>query len=529
MEKQTILKDLILYNMLFIPDDQLIAIQVNLKQDKYNLSPELDSDSYSVEILSQIEIEIEKSDQFSDIGESSWMKHASGFVKSGNIVGQGEFDIEESKQIYTQEMDIKNLYQLFLDIGLEYSGDFRGINNLWVGDHGALSYIDIDIANQNVSKDFLLYPASLDSCFQSLIALEMNNKDINEESEIYLPINIKECRIATSLGRQSIRKVWSKSYITKMNSNIISGFISIFDPNSTFQIAEILDINLKKTNGMDFKKKLEYLYNRGEEKSNLLEEEKCLYEIEWKNQLILSHHEASENGYEEKLEINRNWIILCDRNHGIGKFISIEIGNKSKALVTLRSEVVSIYIGEEYERLKKNSVNSENIIKIKIGKEFEEFERLFSEELVEWKSKSKMGLGVIHLWNLDLQESYESMAKGERNKTQLLGCGSILSLVHKLIMHMGNKKMEMWLVSQGAQCIKRGMEELGNYTVSISQSPMWGLGKVVTLEYPDIKCVLVDLDPTQNLEKNLSTTTKLLLKEIFETNPIFEAREPNCI
>ncbi|MEK7785300.1 MAG: zinc-binding dehydrogenase, partial [Chloroflexota bacterium] len=46
----------------------------------------------------------------------------------------------------------------------------------------------------------------------------------------------------------------------------------------------------------------------------------------------------------------------------------------------------------------------------------------------------------------------------------------------------------LWLVTRGAQAVN-------DSPVAVAQSPLWGLGKVIALEHPELHCMRIDLDP----------------------------------
>ncbi|HEY3057490.1 MAG TPA: beta-ketoacyl reductase, partial [Chloroflexota bacterium] len=47
----------------------------------------------------------------------------------------------------------------------------------------------------------------------------------------------------------------------------------------------------------------------------------------------------------------------------------------------------------------------------------------------------------------------------------------------------------LWLVTRGAQSVLPGDQ------LEISQAPLWGLGRTLALEHPELACTLIDLDP----------------------------------
>jgi len=88
-------------------------------------------------------------------------------------------------------------------------------------------------------------------------------------------------------------------------------------------------------------------------------------------------------------------------------------------------------------------------------------------------------------------------------------CNNILHLVQTLIKTQ-HYPINLWLVTQGA---------ISPHTITgLNQSSVWGMGKVIRLEHPELNCRCVDLDPTQEL----FTQVENLVTEI--THPGEEAQ-----
>ncbi|OAD20556.1 beta-ketoacyl synthase, partial [Candidatus Thiomargarita nelsonii] len=109
-----------------------------------------------------------------------------------------------------------------------------------------------------------------------------------------------------------------------------------------------------------------------------------------------------------------------------------------------------------------------------------DFQRLLQESKISYR-------GIIHLWSLN-----DTKGVGETEITltalqdaQMLGCGSVLHLVQSLA--QADSLPRMWLVTQGSQPVTAT-------PLQVQQSPLWGIGKVITLEHPDLHCVRLDID-----------------------------------
>jgi acyl transferase domain-containing protein/acyl carrier protein len=61
----------------------------------------------------------------------------------------------------------------------------------------------------------------------------------------------------------------------------------------------------------------------------------------------------------------------------------------------------------------------------------------------------------------------------------------------------------LWLITRGAQAIDAG-------PIAMEQAPVWGLGRVIAVEHPDLRCTCLDLDPAATNTRNVD----LLLAEV---------------
>jgi acyl carrier protein len=79
---------------------------------------------------------------------------------------------------------------------------------------------------------------------------------------------------------------------------------------------------------------------------------------------------------------------------------------------------------------------------------------------------------------------------GSLSAAQTLGCGSVLLLVQQLAHAESLDLPRLWLMTRGAQAVGETRSLL-----SVAQSPLWGLGRVIAKENPAFWGGLVDLDP----------------------------------
>ncbi|WP_186002078.1 type I polyketide synthase [Corallococcus sp. Z5C101001] len=91
-------------------------------------------------------------------------------------------------------------------------------------------------------------------------------------------------------------------------------------------------------------------------------------------------------------------------------------------------------------------------------------------------------VGVVDLRGLDTAMPLEGLERG-------------VELVRRLVTREGGVPPRLVLVTRGAQ--STGADDGPLVT---EQSPLWGLGHVVALEHPELRCVRIDLDPSGPVE-----------------------------
>src|SRR3954453_14617544 len=111
--------------------------------------------------------------------------------------------------------------------------------------------------------------------------------------------------------------------------------------------------------------------------------------------------------------------------------------------------------------------------------------------------------GVIHLWSLDASPP-EQTTSAALESAQRLGSVSVLDLAEVLASAEGTEGPRLWLATAGAQLAGESL-----HAVSIAQSPVWGLGRVIMNEHQQLRCTLVDLSPSPSPEEIRSFVEEL--------------------
>ncbi|NEO73021.1 type I polyketide synthase [Moorena sp. SIO3H5] len=186
--------------------------------------------------------------------------------------------------------------------------------------------------------------------------------------------------------------------------------------------------------------------------------------------------QADRKTLESKSSTSKSWLILADEQ-GVGNSLASQLRSMGQ-VCTL------VFPGQQYQQIaaEEFTINPNHP---------EEFQQL----LAEVASDSSSLHGVVQCWTMTGTDSTNISSQELENISQL-GCGSTLSLVQSLVKGELSQLPRLWLVTCGAQPIPQTKSLLPG----MIHSTVWGMGKAINLEHPELNCVRIDLDPQQSVE-----------------------------
>lgn len=189
------------------------------------------------------------------------------------------------------------------------------------------------------------------------------------------------------------------------------------------------------------------------------------YEVKWRPQMRQSQQSMSGN------ICVRSWLIFADCQ-GIGQQLATLLQSQG-------DRCILVFQGKDYRQI------SDLEFKVDPASP-SDFQLL----LMQTMGKGRPPLrGVIHLWSLDVVET-QALKAYDLEPTFAKGCGSTLHLVQSLLKTKRYEPCSLWLVTQGSQAVG-----INPTSLAVGQASLWGLGKVIAIEHPELNCILVDLDP----------------------------------
>jgi acyl transferase domain-containing protein/surfactin synthase thioesterase subunit/acyl carrier protein len=379
--------------------------------------------------------------------ESSWKLHASGNLGRGTQAQPQPSALTEVQQRCLAVVPIDAYYQKINEAGLNLGPTFQGIQQLWQGDGHALGRVH---GPEPVATAISpVHPAYLDACFQ-VVGASMPSDSVHSASgDVYIPMHIGRVQFhGASLGPLG----WCHaSFHTDNPSNreTFSGDYTLFNEEGQV-VMQITGLLVKRA-------PREALLRIGQQSGREL-----LYELVWHPQEV------------EEVEVppteRGSWLIFADSG-GLGLDVARNLEKSGENCFLVYPDAIYGMHQLEYRGLESFS-----------SKDFEQLLENFGDRI--W-------CGVVYLWGLE---------DGPLVNEKMSGMASVLHLVQALAQHSSLPKL--WLVTRGSQAVLPGpLLEPG------LQAALWGFGRVMALEHPELWGGIIDLDPMEldNAGTQLST------------------------
>jgi 8-amino-7-oxononanoate synthase len=381
-----------------------------------------------------------------DPAQPASVRHATGKIVFSPTSAQAETPgLEQIQADCSEAIEITTYYHQLQNRGLHYGPSFQGVQQLWKGENQALGRIQLPKERGASTEGYTLHPALLDACFQVLGAADLDS------NETFLPVGLGRYQV---YGREAYDAVWCHVRLRSFEGKQICADLDLFD-SAGVKVAAIEGFTLRAVS----RRMLQRLLQQA------VDFKKWLYEIAWQPSPRAAL--PAEEELEESLP--KTWLILADAQ-GVGAQLSRELQAQGDSCVLAFADAQFEQIDPHTYRLNPAKP--------------EDFRSLLQN--IEHAEQSLSG--IVHLWSL-AEPIAPAAAVADLNASQLHGCGSALHLVQALGQASFAESPQLWLATQGVQSIGTA-----NTSPQVQQSSLWGLGRTIALESPDLKCVRLDLD-----------------------------------
>lgn len=365
---------------------------------------------------------------------SHWTTHSTGRMVQGEMgLGIPSFDIEALRQRCPNELNVDEQYQELHDRGHHYGPEFKRALHMWQGENESIALLK----GHEDENEYQIHPTVVDSAFHVLLA----SVDKKIALDMFLPVKIDRVDFYKSIATN----VWVYCKLISQTTDVIIGDITLGDENGNICLA-IKGIRLQAL-----------LSTR---QANHEQIEQCLYNYEWRPEDLSSLIGRGEITDQRSLWLTTGqWLVFVD-DQGVGD-------TAADILESTGLQCIRIVKGESYQTLSPKRIQLNPI-------QVEDLTHLMS------LTDAELLRGIAYFWPLDNSE----VGAGSSSSSQ--DCLVITSLIKSL--NRDIQSIRFALITQNAQPVYR------EDPIRLPSTPLWGLGRVVMTEHPELSCCLIDID-----------------------------------
>ena len=394
-------------------------------------------------------------------GSQGWVLHATGELRVGAGHG-GPLEPLPSREDFlarsTERRSGEDFYRTLKGLGYALGPSFAWIGSLARHGNEILGEMGLPTLPDS-GADYALYPGLLDSCWQVLAGWMFGGEQPLMDA-LFIPFSVSRF----TFHRPPRGTVWCHARVESGGQQLalgdmLSGDMRIYDAQGP-----VADVQ-----GFRGRLASRDVLRRGTHARR----EGALYEIGWQP-------ESPPSPVSVPVVDGRPWLLWMDAR-GVGERLGRMLEEQGAPVVRVRP-------GSRFQGL------GERVFELDAHQP-EDFSRLLAEG-----AGPRGYAGVVYLWGLDNEVALGASAEDAQRAVRE-SCGGALHLVQALAKRDG--AAPLWLVTGGAQAVGE------KAPLALAQTPLWGFGRTVDLEHPELRCTRVDLDPA-----NLEASVRLLHAEL---------------
>lgn len=406
----------------------------------------------------------------------AWTQHVTGQIRYGDQIvpiTREKLPVSEIQTNY-QELSPELHYETMANRGLQYGPHFQAVKKIWHLDDRALGRLRLSAPLNSSSNLYQIHPTLLDGGFQLVGTTVASAVNGNQPDVTFLPVGVERVEIHDRPGTE----LWCHTGLRLMTA-----------PDSDTLVADVYLLNeegeaVVTLSGLRLKDIESGPAGGQQELSD------WLYEVEWRLEEKIEEAVTRPTGMAlEALlqevagtapaEAQGSWLIFADEGDVGRQLARLLSGHEERCVLVTKADAYHALSADHYQ------VNPDQAA---------DFERLITDALPLEKPACR---GVVYLWGLDSQ----LVEDGEMEQLDAIRQmnGHIVLHIMQVVAKAGFDELpRVWLVTQGAQPVTADQNKL-----SLSQSLLWGIGRVAAMELPEMWGGLVDLDPDEPAEADV--------------------------
>jgi acyl transferase domain-containing protein/NADPH:quinone reductase-like Zn-dependent oxidoreductase/acyl carrier protein len=485
-EKQAILEDISFLQALYLPESETPELQMIVR--RISSKP----GSFSFSLMGR-----------PWNGEGEWTEHSRGTIR---VESPAESDAPAALLKFGEELALtqrpehhgtqEEHYCMAGRNGLEYGPAFQLVESFEVsraqaaapGRYLARTYVRFD--EELRQPGYLLHPALLDSCFQAILHLRPRGTGMSA-NDLYLPRYVSELRI---FGLPS-------KLLEGANSQLVTEAVLVgADAGQA-----TLDVQLEiRTGDGQLLARIESMTVQRVRTRESEATAQDLYAMDWKPLPDLSSpaHDAGAG---------RHCLIFADGIDDTKKARPSYVLSLAGRLAASGGRCTLVWGGEVFRRLKaaerRTDIPGVDEYEILPG-DSEALNRLFSVA-----SEAERISDVLDLWTLDEGDEGDSVDDALEGilRAQQTGTKFLPALVQAITRAGWQRPPRLWMLTHGTQNLPGDPP-----SARLAGSTVWGMGRAVAREHPELNPSLIDLSALQDGHKpqadELEAVVRLMLR-----------------
>ncbi|MEM7130013.1 MAG: type I polyketide synthase [Chloroflexota bacterium] len=381
---------------------------------------------------------VQKDEAIQKEDDRTILTHASGRSSWQGLTQPVDMNMDAIRMRCPTEISTCAFYQLAAEQQIVFGPCFQWLVNIWQGDGEAFAKLHLPEAIGSL-QGYYIHPALLDACFQLTAAIELNE----DSNDTFLPFAVERMHFYQPLAAE--QEWWC--YVRQADE-------------------KKRDIYLLEEKGQVLVEILGFV-ERLAERSALRQGEfwqDWLYKETWQKQPLTDKDAPPKESVAKFLDKQsvQKWLLLADVA-GVGEALAGQLQKRGE-------QPILVFAGNSYQQLAADRY---------------EIDPLSADDYHRLLHDIPDITGVVHLWSLDQQLATDIVAL--RSATQM-GCGTALHLVQALLQEM-NEPPSFCLVTRDTQGVVPQ-----DRTTEVAQATLWGMGRTIAQEHPELNCVCIDLE-----------------------------------
>jgi surfactin synthase thioesterase subunit/NAD(P)-dependent dehydrogenase (short-subunit alcohol dehydrogenase family)/acyl carrier protein len=399
-----------------------------------------------------------------------WHTHMTGTLRKSEAPSSSTFSTNQVRARCRQTLPVADLYDGLAEFGLEYGPSFRGVRELYFGQHEALT--KVQLPDGLVDTQYVMHPAFLDACLHAYpLVLDGAEKAKGNGRSSYLPVSLAAFRCY----RDGIDEAWVHTRlrsVEKDDTQVVD--IRVYDAAER-PVAELKGLAVRLL-------PLDKVQRPRDGTDDLF------YRAVWRKSVRATVNSAQDRA-------PASWIIFADEK-GVGGALASRLEAAGHHCHLVYRDHAFVQVGT-----RKWAVNE---------RQPHEFRRLLEQSA---SSETLPCRGVVYLWGLDTP-SIEGLTLARLKSGNEMMCRGALAILHALAETRSTSQTgrRLWFVTANTQ-----KTEGPHQHVDPLQAPLWGLGRTVAIEYPGIWGGLIDLQLNSERVPDIDSLAAELLHPDGET------------